>query len=163
MNADVVPTRVIDEERRPAVATASSGKEYRIASAAHRLAIEFSDDADLPAKYSKSSPVSGKARKVKSDSETARRFQANVKAWGRLIETMLAKIDESQAWRFIELSPQVDNATKQITDNRDFRDFADYLALRRDRESCEPEELGGLAMLLTAFQRAVEKRVQQGA
>ena len=83
-----------------------------------------------------------------------------MEAWKQLIETMLTKINEGQAWRFINLSPQVDNTMKKVTDSRDFCDIADYLALRRDQESSGPEELGGLAMLSTAFQHAVEKRFQ---
>jgi hypothetical protein len=29
-----------------------------------------------------------------------KRFRANVKSWAALIETMLSKIDNRQAWRF---------------------------------------------------------------
>jgi hypothetical protein len=160
MKADELPSTVPDEELRNAIETVSVAKDRRIASAAHRLAIDFADDADLPARYKKSSTVSGKARKKKSDSEIQKRFQSNVKAWRQLIETVLAKIDERQAWRFIDGSPEIDDTMKKVTDSRDFCDFADYLALRRDQECCGSEELGSLAMLLTAFQRAVEKHLQ---
>lgn len=151
---------ITDTERQIVDKIDPSGKDYEVALAARRLAIAFTEDAELPARYRKSATISGKARKVKEESEIEKRFKANVDAWRQLIETMLAKINESQAWRFVNLSPRVDNMTEKVTENKDFSDFADYLVLRRDRESCSPKELGGLAMLLTSFQRAVEKRIQ---
>ncbi len=72
---------------------------------------------------------------------------------------MLAKIAESQAWRFITLSPKFNATFNKVTDNEDFCNFVDYMILRRDKEQCGPDELGGLALLSVAFQREVEKRI----
>jgi hypothetical protein len=58
------------------------------------------------------------------------------------------------------LSPQFDGTVNRVTENKDFCNFVDYLILRRDKEKCGPEELGGLALLSVAFQREVEKRIQ---
>ena len=162
MTIDDFRNGVLEDKGRIAGEMLSLNREDRIALAAQRLAVDFAEDTELPARYRKSPTASDKARKVKEDSVIEKRFKSNVEAWKQLIETMLTKINEGQAWRFINLSPQVDNAMKKVTDSRDFCDFADYLALRRDQESCGPEELGGLAMLSTAFQRAVEKRLQTG-
>ena len=59
------------------------------------------------------------------------------------------------------LAPQIDGDITKVTDNADFCDFIDYLILRRDKENCDADELGGLAQLSTAFQREVEKRLPQ--
>lgn len=141
-------------------ATGSADKGRRIATAATRLAIAFSDDTDLPARYQKSS--SGKSRKVTPEARVEKRFRANVHDWRRALETMLAKLDADQAWRFIELCPSADKPISKVTESKDFCDFCDYFALRRDQEMCGPEELGCLAMLLSAFQRETEKRLKAG-
>lgn len=138
----------------------SSPTEDRIVLAAHRLAVYFTEDTDLPARYRSLSDPPRKLRKVKEDSEVEKRFKANVDSWGRLIETMLAKIAESQAWRFINLSPKIDGTLDKVTDNKDFCNFVDYMILRRDKEQCGPDELGGLPLLSVAFQREVEKRIE---
>jgi hypothetical protein len=138
----------------------ASPAEERLTLTAHRLAIRFTEDTDLPARYRKLSDPARKIRKVKEDSEVEKRFKANVEAWAHLIETMLAKIEESQAWRFINLVPHILGTMNKVTDNKDFCDFVDYMILRRDKEQCGPDELGGLALLSVAFQREVEKRIQ---
>ena len=132
----------------------------RIELASHRLAAEFTESDQLPARYRKGASSAQKMRKGKEDSEVDKRFRANVQAWRVLIRTMLAKLNHDQAWRFINLSPQIDEPIAKVTDNADFCDFNDYLILRRDKQKCDADELGGLAMLSVAFQREVEKRFQ---
>jgi len=133
----------------------------RIAKAAHTLALRFTEDAELPARFRRQTNSSAKPRKVKEDSDIELRFRSNVESWARLIDTMILKIDQAQAWRFIHLLPQIDGAIAQLTQNKDFCDFVDYLILRRDIEQCDSDELGGLALLSVAFQREIEKRIQQ--
>jgi hypothetical protein len=132
----------------------------RIGVAAHMLAIRFSEDADLPARYRQLKQPSRKFRNSKEDSEIEKRFKLNAESWMQLIHAMLARIDESQAWRFINSSPQFDGGTNKVVEHKDFCDFLDYLILRRDVEHCGSEELGGLALLSIAFQREVEKHIQ---
>ena len=139
-------------------ARSSANGDTRVILAAHRLAVAFADEADLPARFRKSSP-SAQSRKTKKDSEVEKRFRANVKSWTQLIETMLAKLSSQQAWRFVELSPETDPTLRKLSDCKDFCDFMDYLSLRRDREKCSADELGGLAMLSTTFQREIEKSI----
>lgn len=139
---------------------ASLSADDRIDFAAHKLAVHFTEETDLPARYRRLTDPSRKKAKVKEGSEIEKRFKANVESWGRLIHTMLVKIDESQAWRFINLSPQFDGTISRVTENKDFCDFVDYLILRRDQEQCGPDELGGLALLSVAFQQQVERRLQ---
>jgi len=128
--------------------------------ASHRLAVHFTEDNQLPARYRKRSDSARKTRKSKEDSEIEKRFRANVESWRVLIETMLAKLNPAQAWRFINLSPRIDEGTTKLTDNTDFCAFIDYMILRRDKPQCDADELGGLAALLGAFQREIEKHIQ---
>jgi len=132
----------------------------RIATAAHKLAVRFTEDTDLPAHFQRQKDASVKPRKRKKDSDIEKRFRSNVDSWTRLIETMISKIDHAQAWRFVHLLPKIDLPITRITQNKDFCDFIDYLILRRDTEKCETDELGRLALLSVAFQREIEKRVQ---
>ena len=138
----------------------SSAIDDRIVLAAHRLAVRLTDDTNLPARYRNLADRSRKMQKVKEDSEVEKRFKGKVEAWRQLIETMLAKIDGNQAWRFINLCPQVDGPLRRVTENNDFCEFIDYLILRRDTEQCGSDELGGLALLSVAFQREIEKQIQ---
>jgi hypothetical protein len=130
----------------------------RVELASHRLAVSFSEEANLPIRFRRTS--SSKPRRGKEDSEVELRFRAKVQAWRQLIETMLSKVDHSQAWRFVDLTPEVPPQLQDLTDCRDFCDFIDYLVLRRDKEQCGPDELGALALLSVALQREVEKRIQ---
>ena len=139
----------------------SSPAEEKVTMSAHRLAVRFTEDTQLPARFRRVSEPSRKIAKVKKDSEVERRFKANVESWRQLIETMLAKIDEGQAWRFINLCPQVAGTINRVTDSKDFSNFVDYMILRRDEERCGPDELGALALLSVAFQREVEKRIPE--
>ena len=85
------PSGAMPDERASSVATDS-----RVELAAHRLAVDFTEDNDLPPRLRKlSSPT--KSRRTKEDSEMERRFRANVKSWRQLIETMCGKICISQA------------------------------------------------------------------
>jgi hypothetical protein len=133
----------------------------RISLASHRLAVEFTEDELLPTRYRNSADAAQKKRKAKQDSEVEKRFKTNVQSWRALIETMLDKLEPEQAWRFINLVPKVDGALAKVTDNVDFCDFIDYLSLRRDKENCDADELGGLAQLSFAFQRQVEKHITE--
>jgi hypothetical protein len=137
----------------------SANEDTKVVIAAHRLAVDFTEEANLPVRFRKL-PSSAKSRKIKEDSEVEKRFRANVMSWTRLIKTLLAKISNRLAWRFINLSPEVHPTVRTVTDCKDFCDFVDYLILRRDTEKCGADELGGLALLLTAFQREIEKRIQ---
>lgn len=128
---------------------------------AHRLAVQFTEDQLLPTRYRKTADSDQRKRKPKQDSEVEKRFRSNVQSWRGVIETMLGKLETAQAWRFINLAPQVDGEITKVTDATDFCDFIDYLILRRDKENCDDDELGGLAQLSTAFQREVEKRLPQ--
>jgi hypothetical protein len=132
----------------------------RLTIAAHRLAVYFSDDQDLPARYRKATDLAAKPRKVKEDALIEQRFKANVKSWTDLMETMLTRIDNEQAWRFLDLSPAIPSSVRKLTDCDDFRAFLDYLILRRDKEECCPDELGGICRLLGSFQRKIEERLQ---
>jgi hypothetical protein len=131
-----------------------------IAVTAYKLAVRFTEDADLPARYRRQSDPSGKVRKMKEDSDVEKRFRANVGAWRQVIETMHVKIETNLACRFISLCPQFLGTIYKVTDNKDFCDFVDYMVLRRDTEQCTSNELGRLALLSVAFQREVEKRIQ---
>ena len=148
------PSGAMPDERASSVATDS-----RVELAAHRLAVDFTDDADLPPRFRKLSS-SVKPRKTKEDTEMEKRFRANVNSWRQLIETMCAKIGIRQAWQFIDISPEIGPTVRKVTDCKDFCNFIDYLILRRDKEQCGADELGSLAQLSTAFQLAIEKRIQ---
>ena len=128
--------------------------------AAYRLAVLFTEDQLLPTRYRKTADSDQRKRQPKQDSEVEKRFRKNVQAWRTLIETMLGKLHAAQAWRFVNLAPQVDGDLAKVTDNADFCDFIDYLILRRDKENCDADELGGLTQLSTAFQQEVEKRLR---
>lgn len=131
----------------------------KVVLAAHQLAVDFTEDKDLPPRFRKGTD-SAKARRIDNDSDVERRFKDKVKLWKRLIEAMLGKVNSEQAWRFIGVSPKIDPTARKVTDCKDFLDFVDYLILRRDKDDCNDDELGGLSQLLMAFQREVEKRIQ---
>jgi hypothetical protein len=130
-----------------------------IAIAAHRLELQFTDDSNLPARYRKRTGPVRAVRKASIESALEKRFKLNVDSWRRLIITLLSKVDEAQAWRFISLNPMISPPARSLNDNRDFCDFLDYMIRRRDIERCEPDEIGGLAMISVGMQREIEKQI----
>lgn len=121
--------------------------------AATKLAILFSEETDIPKQYRK-----GLEKPAKSGEDTIlmRKFKSNVVHWRDLIKTMLDKIEPEFAWRFINLTPKIGDSENNAAYNEDFIAFTDYFALRRDKENCNPDELGRLAQLHTAFQKTIE-------
>ena len=156
---------LLQEEDRPQTLTQHHGdastEADTVTVASHRLAVRFAEETQLPARYRRLSDPSRKVSKVKEDSEVEKRFKANVESWRQLIETMLAKIDEGQAWRFINVCPTVANTITRVTDNSDFCEFKDYMIPRRDKEQSGPDELGGLSFLSVALQREIEKQLPE--
>lgn len=77
-------------------------------------------------------------------------------SWNTLIECMLERMEEDRAWRFLNLKPQVKPGMETVSQNEDFRSFIEYMALRRDQEGCDSNELGNLALLSIMIQRILE-------
>jgi hypothetical protein len=130
--------------------------ENQIDIAANRLAISFADDSDIPARFKSKSE---KQKKINPDSSIEIRFKEDVAHWKNLITIMLDKLESGIAWRFLNISPNPDDISKSVAYQKDFCDFIDYLVLRRDKENCDADELGRLAMLSGAFQRELEKKL----
>ncbi len=134
--------------------------DTRIETAAYRLAKGYLDESEIPMRFRKDATEQSKTKKINSDSSIETKFQEEVNHWANLIEIMLSKIDNSIAWRFINLSPLITQELRGVTDCPDFSSFINYLVLRRDIEVCDDEELGRLAMLSGAFQRMIEKNIK---
>lgn len=132
--------------------------EKKIEIAAIRLTISYADDSNIPVRFKSSSD---KQKKINLESNVEVRFKENVDQWKKIIETMLQKLDNDLVWRFVNISPITDDTSKSVAYQKDFRDFVDYLSLRRDSEKCNTEELGGLAQLLGSFQRELDKKLNQ--
>ena len=96
---------------------------HRLTIAAHRLAVYFADDEDLPARYRKATDTTAKPRKVKDDVLIEQRFKANVKSWTELMDTMLAKIDNDAGVEVHRPVAGDTSAVRKLTDCEDFRDF----------------------------------------
>lgn len=134
--------------------------DARIEKAALRLAKGYLDESEIPIRFKKGANEESKIKKVNSDSQIETKFQEEVDYWINLIETMLSKIDNTIAWRFINLTPLITEEIERVTDCPDISYFIDYLVLRRDTENCDDEELGRLAMLSGQFQRVIEKYIK---
>ena len=135
--------------------------EDKIIISANRLNLLFSEEADIPTRLKKSTNNSLKNQKINTESSIEKRFQENVNHWLRIIRIMLDKIDNSTAWRFINIQPMVLPNTNRVVDCKDFCDFLDYLVLRRDKENCDDDELGRLAQWSTYFQYKIEDQIKK--
>lgn len=124
--------------------------------AAIKIAINFSEEKEIPTQYKKSSK---RIQKVNTDSQIQIQFKRNVQEWKMTISNILDNIESEQAWRFINLKPKSIENIDMVTQHNDFNDFTDYFVLRRDTQKCSDSELGCLAQLHTAFQREIEKGI----
>ena len=121
----------------------TSSADSRIEVSAHRLAVQFTEDANLPVRYRRTSDSSRKTRKANDDSDIEKRFRTEVNSWRDLLKTMLSKVDAAKAWRFIDQSPQFTEPLRQVTDNDDFCDFLEYMRQRRDVDAVDTMNLAG--------------------
>ena len=128
-------------------------KESTFDITATKLAILFSEENDIPKQYRK-----GLNKPAKSGEETIlmKKFKSNEDHWKQLVKTMLTKLDPEIVWRFINLTPKIEEDEKNVAYNKDFIKFTDYLVLRRDNENCSDDELGRLSQLHTTFQNTIE-------
>lgn len=131
--------------------------ENRIDLAATKLALAFADEINIPARFKNKTD---KKSKQKSDSSVEIRFKKDVEQWKSVIKTMLNKVDGKLAWRFINITPSIDQPSKSVAYQKDFSDFIDYLVLRRDEENSSHEQLGRLAALSGEFQKELEKQLK---
>lgn len=81
-------------------------------------------------------------------------FQA-IKEWKQTIEILLDNFTISQALRFIQLQPAVEDDINDITQCYDFLQLNHYVHKRKNIENCPDEELGCLATLLTEVQKSI--------
>ena len=131
--------------------------EILITRTAHELTIKFQDESDIPTRFNKAS----KNSKIDKISKIEQTYQAHVKSWSEAINSILENVkDNEQAWRFIRVSPKVDDKTiNTVTLCDDFIAFANLLIQRRDIDKCTTDELGKLCLLSVAFQKEIEKQL----
>lgn len=126
----------------------------QVLSAAIRLTLKFLNEEDIPGRFT------GKKGKPETEEKREQIFQKNVSVCEKTIKMILTKVENQQAaWRFINLSPIIEPGIKGVTYCKDFRDFTNYLILRRDIEKCDNDELGWLVLLHTTFQGEIEKQL----
>ena len=126
---------------------------------ATQLALKFSDEMDIPTRFKKKQKDKMNSNKVNLNSYAEQKFQERIQAWLKLIETLLSKVDNTKAWRFITIKPIIESGISSVTHCQDFIDFTDYFILRRDKEKCPDIEVGLLAALCTEFQREIERKI----
>jgi hypothetical protein len=127
---------------------------------ANQLAFKFSDESEIPSRLKKKDTEKKERQKSNLNSLTEQRFQINVNSWLRVIETILSKIESKKAWRFISTTPEVEPNIKNSAYCKDFKEFNDYLVLRRDIENCDDEEVGLISMLQAEFQKQIDKNIK---
>lgn len=130
--------------------------EDRINSTAEKLTLMFSDELDIPSRFKKRKDEKSK---INLNSMIEQRFKENCDSWKHFINVILSKVQEDQAWRFITLTPQIEEGIRNVTLCKDFQAFTHYFVLRRDVEKCSDMETGQLAMLHSAFQKKIENKL----
>jgi len=119
-----------------------------------KLAIAFSEEGEIPAKYKKRKRRTPK-QEDKTNIETA--FEVKVDNWMATVTNIFEKFSVDDGFRFVTITPRINDEDKEVSLCEDFQALNSYLEQRRDIENCSDEELGCLAMLLTAFQKEAER------
>jgi len=123
--------------------------------AARKLAIRFSDDSDVPARFRTGRVAQERRRKASLDTQIEDRFRDRIRIWTSIVLDINQRLDSGLGQRFINSAPTLDGA-RSVTACPDFQRLLDYLILRRDIEGCSGDELGYLSALFTAFQASIE-------
>lgn len=135
--------------------------DLKIARAAHELALKYEEESDIPLRFKK-----GKSKSISEpnlESNVEKRFNTHVKDWSETIKSVLDNVsDQDQAWRFILNHPLIiESNLESVTKCKDFLDFTNLLIKRRDIENCAPIELGSLCILHHAFQKKIERLINE--
>jgi hypothetical protein len=135
--------------------------ELKISHTAHELALRFEDELDIPLRFKKGK--SKKSSEPNLESNVEKRFKLHVQGWINTIQSILNNVsDQDKAWRFILINPRIsESLLESVTKCQDFLDFTDLLIKRRDVDRCSDIELGSLCFLHTAFQKKIEKVINE--
>jgi hypothetical protein len=135
--------------------------EAIISRTAYELALRFQDKSDIPTRIK--NKKRGKNTKPETNSIVEQKFQGHLLTWTEVIHSILRHVsDNEQAWRFIRMKPKLeDQSILSVTLCKDFIDFNDLLVKRRDIDKCSPDELGKICILLTEFQKEIEKQINR--
>lgn len=125
------------------------------------LALLFSEEIEIPTRFKQKAneEIELKKTKFKEDSLIEQLFQHKINLWEKVITTMNSKVSEIQATRFMNLEPIVEPNTTNVTHCEDFQSFTNYFISRRDKDNCDADELGLLALLYSSFQREIQRKM----
>lgn len=118
---------------------------------ATRLAIAFSEESEIPAKYKSVSK-----QKVEKETNIQRKFEEKISDWKKTISEIIDHFGFNMGAQYIFMKPNVPKSAKSLTDCRCFSEFNDYLRMRRDIYSCNDGELSCLVLLFGEIQKAIE-------
>ena len=135
--------------------------DLKIEQVALDLALKYEDESNIPLRFRKGKSKNSSEPNLESNIEI--KFNTHVKDWKETIRSILNNVnDQDQAWRFILNHPSIiESNLESVTKCKDFLDFTDLLIKRRDIDNCGPIELGSLCILHHAFQKKIEKLINE--
>ena len=135
--------------------------DLKIEQVALDLALKYEDESNIPLRFRKGKSKNTSEPNLESNIEI--KFNTHVKDWKETIRSILNNVnDQDQAWRFILNHPLIiESNLESVTKCKDFLDFTDLLIKRRDIDNCGPIELGSLCILHHAFQKKIEKLINE--
>ena len=83
-------------------------------------------------------------------------YLESVAMWRDTITTMLTRLDPTTVRNYLSLTPSPVSGLSSAVQHAEFITLNQYLHQRRNIDECPDDELGALAMLLTAFQRKIK-------
>jgi NAD-dependent DNA ligase len=119
-----------------------------------RLAIVYSEESDVPAKYK-----SNKKKMVEKETNIQQKFDEKINDWKLTLNEMFNCLGKNIAAQYIFFTPVVSKGVKSVTESAQFLQFNEYLIKRRDIENCGDGELGCLVELFGTIQKAIEKEM----
>lgn len=131
----------------------NKASEAAVSVAAHKLAIRFTEDTNLPARLQRNSSKKPTAKASSKDSDISRRFQANVDSWILTVNNLIVELDYALAWRLINLNPVA--TPQELSSNTDFLALINHLQKQRNKKNFNAGEIGNLAMLSVAIQKKI--------
>ncbi len=119
-------------------------------SLALNLALRFTEEMEVPQRYLRVPKT-----KPNLNTKLEKQFQKNIGNWLKVIHNLRESLEEDLTLRILKTEPKIIEGEISASLNSDFDEFTIYFSNRRSLDY-DPEEIGRLAFLHTAFYRKIE-------
>ncbi len=129
----------------------------RVSNSAIRLTLHFTPKEKLPKRLTAKKDELFPDKK--KDEVAEANFRTSIIEWEEFINAVLKFDNTDQVWRFLNITPLVENDIKVVSRCRDFINFTKLFIKFRDNKKIDRGHIGMMSLLHTTFQHEIERKL----